>query len=83
MQMTLPYLTTQQQGRVAAKLLLMAPQHERLAVRPREPQRVEIPMMFGTSGFGGLDGEMEVVTSRYYWAAAFAKDPQQGLIDYG
>ncbi|PVH90118.1 hypothetical protein DM02DRAFT_82951, partial [Periconia macrospinosa] len=45
----------------------------------------DIPMIFGTSDLRGPNTELEVATSEYYqgaWAA-FAKDPEKGLIDYG
>lgn len=45
----------------------------------------DIPMIFGTSDLRGPDTELEKATSVYYqgaWAA-FAKDPENGLLEYG
>ncbi|KAF2258223.1 alpha/beta-hydrolase [Lojkania enalia] len=45
----------------------------------------EIPIVFGTSNFSGQDTEVEIGLSKYMqgaWAA-FAKDPEHGLEEYG
>ncbi|KAF2678095.1 alpha/beta-hydrolase [Lentithecium fluviatile CBS 122367] len=45
----------------------------------------DIPMVFGTSDLRGPDTQMERETSRYYQAAwaAFVRDPEKGLVEYG
>ncbi|PVI08238.1 alpha/beta-hydrolase [Periconia macrospinosa] len=45
----------------------------------------DLPMIFGTSNLTAPDTELETATSNYYqgaWAA-FAKDPKNGLLQYG
>lgn len=45
----------------------------------------DLPMIFGTSDLRGPDTAAETATSKYYqgaWAA-FARDPSNGLKDYG
>lgn len=45
----------------------------------------DVPMIFGTSNLTAPDTELETATSKYYqgaWAA-FAKDPKNGLLQYG